>query len=163
LSKGVFLFTINHMSFQFHLQSEFSSTSNPVLFELKQNQQPFWQENEFKNQQYLVASIEQKNQIIEVGILELTKSENDNTKHIGDISNWFVSEQWQSRGVLKALLEQIIQVANDNYLVKLRITLPNNKTQVVAQNIGFGIIGNLEKEYFWNNSFWSATILEKFI
>ncbi len=151
------------MSFQFELQSEFNSQSNPVLLGLKQAQQPFWQISDSNHKKYLVAKIKQKEAIVEVGILELTQSSNETTKHIITISNSFVTEQWHSRGVFKFLLETSFGIANDNHCVKLRITLPDNKMVGVAKQLGFKIIGQLEKEYFWNNSFWSAILLEKFI
>jgi GNAT superfamily N-acetyltransferase len=151
------------MSFIIEVQEEFTEITNRELFQ-KYSKNPFLVQMPTQSQNtYIVVKVINREEVLDIGVIELNQSNLRHIRHIGVIKNIFVLEEWKSRSIPDLLLQKAIEVANDKSLVKLQLTLPDTKIVDIAEKLGFAKIARLEKEYFLENKFLTALFLERFI
>lgn len=96
-----------------------------------------------------------------VAIITLAKEQRNKTKHIADIFGMFVDKNHRRKGIAKALILHVIEVAKNQEIkrIRLSVTDSNQGAYQLYEQIGFTTYGVEPNAIFLNQKYFNSILM----
>ncbi len=98
-----------------------------------------------------------------VGMIVMIIQDNPMTKHIANIFGVYVKKSHRELGIGSRLIEQAIkELSKNDQVVKIKLSVNTEQTAAVKlyEKHGFKVVGNQEKEFYFNDRFYDDLLME---
>ena len=98
-----------------------------------------------------------------VGMIVMIIQDNPMTKHVANIFGVYVKKSHRELGIGSRLIEQAIkELSKNDQVVKIKLSVNTEQTAAVIlyEKHGFKVVGNQEKEFYFNDRFYDDLLME---